>query len=245
MIKHGAIIGLGTVLLVFGLGGLALLQSGVIYPRPLIGPVPFSEVKPPDPAPRVAQAPPPRAAESAPAYQAGLGQASRTSKDLAPQKTVPVAPQLGQNEPRDPGQGKPEQQLSLPEEPGTLEERTDSARAAEPESDPGQTGLNDTESGMQPVVIRFRLDPAHDREIYIARVHWGDRIRVKVRRVGPVERRVYFTYTRGIDSKQGALVKAVTASTAAGFYPYARGYYVIEMRIYPGNRWNIKPRSFV
>ena len=30
-----------------------------------------------------------------------------------------------------------------------------------------------------------------------------------------------------------------------GYYPYERGYYVIEMKIYPGNRWNIKPRSFV
>jgi hypothetical protein len=101
---------------------------------------------------------------------------------------------------------------------------------------------------MQPVVIRFRLDPARNREIYVARVHSGDRIKVKVRQVGPVGRRVYFSYTSGIDSKNGAFVKATTAGPAygpAGFYPYQRGYYVIEMRIYPGNRWNIKPRSFV
>ncbi len=257
MIKHGAAIGIGTVLLVFGLGGLALLHTGEICPRPSIGPVPHietktgnletrnrdPEVKPPGPALQKTQVPSPRAGESSPLSQ---GVKPQTSQDQGRPKAVPV-PQLGKGERRYPGQDQPAQRLSVPEGPGTFEKREVPGRVPEPESYAGRTGalLNGPASGMQPVVIRFRLDPAHDREIYVARVHSGDKIKVKVRRVGPVGRRVYFTYTNGIDSEQGALVKAVATYNAAGLYPYERGYYVIEMRIYPGNRWNIKPRSFV
>jgi hypothetical protein len=60
--------------------------------------------------------------------------------------------------------------------------------------------------------------------------------------------RVYLTYSRNPDSKEGALVKVGTGHPmyrSVDYNPRERGYYVIEMKIYPGNRWNIKPRSFV
>jgi hypothetical protein len=101
---------------------------------------------------------------------------------------------------------------------------------------------------MRPVVIRFRFDPLRDREIYVARVHRGDKVKVSARQVGLGGGKVYVSYTSGIDSRKGAMVKVRAGyppHMRAGFNPSERGYYVIEMKIYPGNRWNIKPRSFV
>jgi hypothetical protein len=103
-------------------------------------------------------------------------------------------------------------------------------------------------SGMKPVVITFRFDPVRDRELYVARVHSGDEIKMNVRRVGMADGRVYLAYTRNPDSKDGALVKVRAEHSmyrGIGYHPHERGYYVIEMKIYPGKRWNIKPRSFV
>ena len=96
-------------------------------------------------------------------------------------------------------------------------------------------------------MIRFKFDPARNRRLDVAQVHLGDKIRVKVRQVGYVGRRVYFTYSRSLNSPQGAVLKLET------MYPFEhpvisrryQGYYVIEVKIYPGNRWNTKPRSFV
>jgi hypothetical protein len=97
-----------------------------------------------------------------------------------------------------------------------------------------------------PVVIRFNFDPAQGRRLDVAQVHLGDRIRVKVHRVGQVDRRVFFTFLRDLDSPQGALLELETMySFERAAYGRGRGYYVIEVKIYPGNRWNIMPRSFV
>ncbi len=52
--------------------------------------------------------------------------------------------------------------------------------------------------------------------------------------------------TRELDSKKGAVLK-LGADCPPGWrslvYPHERGAYEIEMKIYPGNRWNIKPRA--
>jgi hypothetical protein len=102
-------------------------------------------------------------------------------------------------------------------------------------------------AGTEPVVITFRFDPVKDRELYIARVHTGDKIKVNMKRVGMAGGRVYLTYTRNPDSKEGALVRVGTRRPMyrSVYHMYEHGYYLIEVRIYPGNRWNIKPRSFV
>jgi hypothetical protein len=70
---------------------------------------------------------------------------------------------------------------------------------------------------------------------------------VKVRRVGQVDRKVHFTFSRNINSPQGAVLKLETMHSFGRPVTYStdRGYYMIEVKIYPGNRWNIKPRSFV
>jgi len=96
-------------------------------------------------------------------------------------------------------------------------------------------------------VIRFNFDPARDRGLNVAQVHSGDKIRVKWRRVGQVDSGVYFTFSRNINSPKGAVLKLKTRYSfdRPVMYRADRGYYVIEVKIYPGNRWNIKPRRFV
>ncbi len=283
MIKRGAVIGIGTVFLVIGFGGLALLQTGVINPPSSITTINPSEGNRPGSAFQSAQTLVPPVAESAPSVPQ-----APASKDLGGQRSVPV-PQIGKGERRYPGEAHSGPGLSVSKQQGTRVKRELAAlktepkhfshkaksktyaRKTEPKSHSRRTVSKSYARNAKseryaqksssprfrkerpapsagPVVIRFRFDPARNRELYVARVHSGDEIKVKVQRVGQVDRRVYFTYTRGIDSKNGALVKATTAYPAfspAGFYAYDRGYYVIEMTIYPGNRWNIKPRSFV
>ena len=249
MIKRGAAIGIGTVLMVIGLGGLALLQTGVINPPQSLAPTGFTEVKPPEPALENAQGPQPapQAGEGAPTAQ------PPASADLKPQKPIPV-PQLGGGERRYPAQDRIEQQRSAKKESGLNDVLRHTARKAGSKSHAHKAKSRSSVRmahpafGIKPVVITFRFDPVRDRELYVARVHTGDKIKVNVRRVGMADGRVYLTYTRNIHSKEGVLVKVGTRYSmyrGVGYYPYERGYYVIEMKIYPGNRWNIKPRSFV
>jgi len=252
VIKRGAVIGIGTVLLVIGLGGLALLQTGVIYPPASIGPANLSEVKPAEPAPQSAQTPQPapQAGKPAPSAQGGRPSASTNA---GPQKPVPF-PHLGNGERRSPGQSQIEQRRTALKESGVSSKRGRSAGKVERKSyarkaqSKSYGEKSHVASAAKPVVIRFRFDPVRDREMYVARVHSVDKIRVNVQRVGAVDGRVYVTYTRNYHPVEGALVKVGTRYppyVRAGFYPHERGYYVIELKIYPGNRWNIKPRSFV
>ncbi len=143
------------------------------------------------------------------------------------------------------------------------------------------------ESSRQPISLRFSFKPGRQRDIRVARVHLGDRIVIKVRRVGRAERQIYLgfdlpgqaadrSYSNGermarrsravitpvrdsdqlvlkaesrfgqalssrLDSREGAVLR-LGAKPARNSYD--QGYYDIQMKIYPGNRWNIKPRSF-
>jgi len=242
VIKRGAIIGIGTVLLVIGLGALALLQTGVIYPPVSIGPVNLADVRPPESAQQGAQTPEP-APQAAQAPSAQGGQAP-ASADPGTQKPV-QAPRVGKGERRYPGPDLLQKLRTCGKESGGSAKRASAEHKSKSASYARRTHRG---KGMRPVVISFRFDPLRDREIYVARVHRGDKVKVSARRVGPAGGRVYVTYTSGIDSRKGALVKVGAGYPPymrAGFNPYERGYYVIEMKIYPGNRWNIKPRSFV
>jgi hypothetical protein len=100
---------------------------------------------------------------------------------------------------------------------------------------------------MHPIVIRFTFDPERNRPFDVASVHLGDRVRVKVRQVGQVSRRVYFTFSRGLNSPRGALLelKTMYSFERPAYFREGGGYYVIQVLIYPDNRWRIMPRSLV
>ena len=219
--KRGAIIVLGTVILVVGLTGLALLQTGVIGPRPLIGPVNLpaggtgsqggissGEIEGPPAA--LHAIPPPQQAAATPSATRPAGgsgsQAPKCAQIDSQRKQALVKSKLQRY-----------------------------ARKATPAHI------------TKPVVIRFKFDPANNRRLDLARVHLGDKIRVKMQQVGRVHRRVYFTFSKSPDSSQGAVLMLGTMMSfeGQGIYRRNRGYYKIEVKIYPGNRWNINPRSYV
>ena len=151
---------------------------------------------------------------------------------------------------------------------------------------------NSATAAKQPLVIRFEFAPQRNREIRVARVHFGDRIVVKVRRVGDADREMYIgfglpdTYethsyrgwsaggaeevitpirdsdqltlsaadkygpglTGRLDSRDGEVLRIGARPPGYArtrFSRYDQGYYEIEMRIYPDNRWNIRPRSLL
>jgi hypothetical protein len=269
VIKRSVIIGTGTVILVIGLTCLALLQTGVIYPPASIGPVNLAEVKSPEPAaesgqqapgtPNAPSQPPALSPESGggPSAQGGLQQ---PPAGIEAQKPIPV-PQVGKGERRYPGQlGQPQttpksaeidkkrRQTAEGLESKHYAHKYESERHAHKYESERHARKTAAASAKKPVVIKLRFDPARNRQINVARVHKGDKIKMKVRRVGHVDRRIYLTYGKKLDSEQGAVLKLGTKYSAyqrSRHYPNDRGYYVIEMRIYPGNRWNIKPRSFV
>jgi len=267
VIKRGVIIGIGTIILVIGLTGLGLLQTEGIRPTKVISPEPAPAIS------QESQCPVNQTASTAVAApQSKVGPGTQTgadlsqgavpeqhppSGDLAAEKPVPV-PQVGKDERLNPKQD----QVALPR-PSPVQIQSglsqDDKSTGKPRFDeklkqahlksesqsyprkapPAQSG--------QPVVIKFNFDPARHRALKVAQVHSGDRIRVTVERVGQVDRKVRFTFSRHINSPQGSVLKVETMHSFSRpvTYPPDRGYYVIEVKIYPGNRWNIKPRSFV
>jgi len=263
VITRGAIIGIGTVILVIGLSGLGLLQTGVFHP---------TEVKLPEPASsqqsqgtvnqtETASAPAPQAgvepgAPSGPNLPESALQGSQPqSGDLAVVKPVPPA---GKGESSYQKQDKSAHFRSSPVE--IQRELSQNAKTTQtPKYDVKRSQVH-RKSGPEryarrtppaysakPVVIRFNYDPARDRGLNVAQVHSGDKIRVKWRQVGQVGRGVYFTFSRKLNSPKGAVLKLKTRYSfdRPVMYRTDRGYYVFEVKIYPGNRWNIKPRSFV
>lgn len=272
MIKRRLILGIGTVLLVIGLAGLGLVQTGVIYPPVSAGAISLSQVKSPEPAAGggekskgpIEQTAADRAGSPALSPQPGgkLETSASASVDVqAParqmfEKPVPV-PQLKKG-----GGGYPIPQPGSEVQTPRLAKKLGQAHIKTPDRQPASKRYVRKSEPMRyarkapeaqragrhkgPVVIRFRFDPDHNDRLNVARVHLGDKIRVKVQRVGPVNRRVYFTFSRDPDSLQGAVLELKTMySFEAPSYRHDRGYYVIEVKIYPDNRWNIMPRSFV
>lgn len=260
MIKRGVVIGIGTVLLVAGLGGIALLQTGVINPtQPILlenTSVGNQQAAPPESVQPQAQAP-----ETATPSDTNQ---TTTYNDSGSQKPVET-PRVGNGERRYPFDKGMEQPKPSPRNwagtqkrhPGAIHKSQIDKYARRHEIRKVKSRSYATRSKSErragtasrgPLVIRLRYSPSADRDLYIARVHLGDRVKVNVQRVGAPEGRLYFTYTNGLNSKAGALVKVGVAHpyyVRAGYNPYESGYYMIEVKIYPGNRWNIRPRSFV
>ncbi|MGC8490293.1 MAG: hypothetical protein ACP5SH_01025 [Syntrophobacteraceae bacterium] len=258
------IVGVGAALVVIGLAGIGLEQSGVIFPQarqlPAVAPsgpsasggAPAQSVgnqgpeKPAPIAPPLGTGSAPKSATAAVTGATGAAKVrrpplgkhplARPGQETLTSRTVrhrvssplnPAAPDLAARSPR----------YSRLQKPGVFPSGPDGRLA------PARVAP----SSMHPVVIRFTFDPSRDRPFDVASVHLGDRVRVSVRRVGQVSRRVYFTFSKGLDSRRGALLEL---KTMYPFEPprYSRGrpgYYVIRVRIYPNNRWGILPRSLV
>ncbi len=267
MINRGVIIGFGTVLLVVGLAGLGLLQTGVMYPPGSSESVKLAELGPGqqsggNPLAGVAEStsPTPQSGSVSPGGRVNKAdQAASLAGGPSAEKPVPI-PQVGQGERRYPGQQpgatvpgfaqtRPPYSdgASAARKPGFDENRLRARLKSESKHHASYARKAAPTRSSKPVVIRFDFDPAQYRRLDVAQVHLGDKIRVKVRRVGPVDRRVYFTFSRSLDSPQGAILELGTMYSfeRVVFRPRDRGHYKIEVKIYPGNRWNIAPRSFV
>jgi len=76
VIKPGAIIGIGTVILVIGLSGLGLLQTGVIHPTEVKSPEPATSLQSQGTVNQTAPA-------AAPAPQFGVEPGTQTGPNLA------------------------------------------------------------------------------------------------------------------------------------------------------------------
>ncbi len=271
MINRRAIIGIGTVILVIGVTGLGLLQTGVTQPtkEETLEPAPAASQQSQAPVDQTSPAAVPTSqpgvepgTKTSPAdlkESAGQGQ-QPPSGDVAAEKPVPV-PQVGEGERRYPKQEQKEQvgkhrpplfqmrsEISQDDKttrkPKFNEKRKHAHHKSKSERYASKTH---PAHRAQPVVIRFNFDPGRHRGLNVAQVHAGDKIRVNVRRVGQVESRVHFTLSRNINSQQGAVLKLETMYSLYHpvMYSTDRGYYVVEVKIYPGNRWNIMPRSYV
>ncbi len=252
--KRGAIIVLGTVILVVGITGLALLQTGVICPRPSIGPVnltaegtgsqggsPSGEIEGPSAA--LHAVPPPPQAAATPSV---ANPAAPPSQAAARPSEVSAAGGPGSQAPKSAQIDRKRRQVQVKSEHKRYAKSVSKRHALK--SEPKRYARKATPAHItKPVVIRFKFDPANDRRLDLARVHLGDKIRVKMQQVGRVDRRVYFTFSKSPDSPQGAVLMLGTMMSfeGQGIYRRNRGYYKIEVKIYPGNRWNINPRSYV
>jgi len=257
VIRRGVIIGIGAVLLGVGVTGLALVQTGVICQLATTGPAKLAELKLPEPP---AQMPQPGSGSSNPAAvpavkappKAAPSQASGPTAQPRPSQPPAQMSQSGGGPSTQVGQqqrggaessaepGRRSHRQGFDEKRLKTQLKSESRRyAAKPES-------KQLAGESNPVVIRFNFDPAKGRRLNVAQVRLGDKIRVKVKKVGQVGRRVYFTFSKKLDSPQGAILELQTMySFDRAISRRGGGYYVIEVKIYPGNRWNIPPRSFV
>jgi len=262
--KRGAVIGMGSVLLVAGLAGLGLLQTGMIYPPSSSGPPEVGRPAVSEPGVPQSRVPANRT------HEGGTGssvQAPRSGGSANGGGTVPgngqastqagqASTQAGQAAPRSPTAekqvpvpraGEGERRYSGPERPHPKKQLSEARHPAAHARTSGRASARPAKRGSQgPLVIRFNFDPARKRCLDVAQVHLGDKIRINVRKVGLVNRRVYFTFLRHLDSQQGTLLELKTMrSFDPAAYRRCRGHYEVEVKIYPGNRWNLMPRSFV
>lgn len=263
MAHRTAIVGVGAALLVIGLTGLGLVQTGVVLPRGPGKPVaekssalPAAGAQQPQGALNQAQEQPgliPKPSVSAP-----VPAARKSSAKSAPvRKTVPVVRHTNRAVRREAGPQTVRKSAGSARgvPPGFVSRRVrinrDSGlgalKASRRHVTTGRVAVSPVRAPARPVEIRFTFNPARDRPFGVASVHLGDKIRVNVERIGRVNRRVYFTFSRGLDSRRGAVLELRTMySFERSLYMRGSpGYYVIHVRIYPDNRWRIMPRSLV
>ncbi len=260
MIKRSAVMGIGFFLLVIGLAGLVLLKTDVLYRPASKGQSGLLDVKPPDPS------------QEGPGTQAGLERrelpgtpegVKQTPEPGSQTEQVP-APQSGEAPLNPPPAGSTARPRPSPEglKPVVIRFHFDPAQGRE--INVAQVHLGDSISvkvrrlgqvdlGLYlafaiPNTLEtgaWRQWSTGSRRAAVAPIHDIDRI------VLTADRDFGVALIRKLDSKEGAVLK-LGADYPVGRSLYAPrggpagwGGYVIEMKIYPGNRWNIKPRSLV
>ncbi len=221
MKTRGAFIGFGTVLLVLGLTGLALLQTGVITPpSPVTGrtlelqtqeqqssgpgplasaggklpppPPPETPSPPPEPAAPSVQPPAPREtpeAKTIPVPKVGKGVRSYPRQDQVEPPVVKEKKQVMGKQSERRIQSKQSARKGSTAGAGYKQYSTGKGAASV-----GKRSAGPAARGKQPTVVRFKFDPSRNRELNVARVHFGDRVVVRVRRVGQADNQVYLTF---------------------------------------------------
>lgn len=219
MNKRGIFIGVGTAFLVFGIAGIALLQTNLLkipagtglesrLETPALQPSP--EVPGSVPGPTAKEGTLPPAPEpSLPPGAVSQNETPSASPPPMPQqqpqaekaeKTVAV-PQVGKGERRYPRPTDFElpkvqnKQSARAAGPASRSMARDKTWSTTPNSRARQNSL--TDQRRQPVTIRVNFDPAKANNIQVARVHLGDRIAINVRRIGQAERQVYLGFDLG------------------------------------------------
>jgi hypothetical protein len=245
-------------LLVIGLAGLALLQTEGVYRPESKGQFGLPDVKPPGPS------------QEGPGTQAGVERRplpvmpdgiKQTPEPGSQTEQVP-APQSGEAPRNPPLAGSNARPRPSPEALQTVVIRFHFDPAQEREINVAQVHLGDSISvrvrrfGQADLGLHlafavpdtletgaWRQWSTGSRRAAVAPIHDIDRIALTA------DRDFGVALIRKLDSKEGAVLKLgadFPAGPAAQYRsPAGWGGYVIEMRIYPGNRWNIKPRSLV
>ncbi|MDR3568231.1 MAG: hypothetical protein P4L43_09415 [Syntrophobacteraceae bacterium] len=259
MANRKVMVTVGVALLVMGLSGIGLVQTGVIFPKaPATEPVQKSSGPP-----AAAAELPPGALEKAPGHVPMDKSFQPPPAGVARKHPEKAAPFQNKVQTASGAKAAPHRDAALKAVRRFAMTVHNEAHASDGRKSPGlkparrraraQVAHGPRHAAahpfypMHPVVIRFTFDPARNRPFGVASLHLGDRVRVKIRQVGQVGQRVYFTFSRGLNSPRGAILELKT------MYSFERpvnlrgapGYYVIQVQIYPDNRWRIMPRSLV
>ncbi|MGA2025523.1 MAG: hypothetical protein ABSH17_00455 [Syntrophobacteraceae bacterium] len=260
MIKRSAVVGIGFALLVIGLAGMVLLQTDVLYRPESKGQFGLPDVKPPGPS------------QEGPGTQAGLERRQlpgtpdgikQTPEPGSQAEQVP-APQSGEAPRNPPLAGSKARPRPSPEALQPVVIRFHFDPAQEREINVAQVHLGDSISvrvrrlGQAYLGLYLAFAIPHTLETPAWR-QWSTGSRraavAPIRDIDRIDltadRDFGVALIRKLDSKEGAVLR-LGADYPAGHNlgaprggPAGWGGYVIEMRIYPGNRWNIKPRGLV
>lgn len=189
--KRGIYIGIGSFLFILGISGIASLQTGIFTRHTSLVPENSSEQKLTELSSETIEgqtASQPGSAESeTPAPSAP--QAAQSGDSARGEAPAPDSPQRN----KAPG-GSEGQFAEAPASPQKKKPQDVRRKNAPPAPAPKRYARPETVPAKKPVTIRFSFDPARKRDITVARVHFGDRIVIKVRRVGQANRRLYLTF---------------------------------------------------
>lgn len=214
MNRRGIFIGVGTAFLVFGIAGIALLQTNLLKIPAGRGVESRLETPAPQPSPEVpGTTPGPTVKEEAlPSNPETSSSPGAVSKSETPQASPPSMPQQQHQAekaeksvaaPRVGGERRYPRQTDF--ELPKVQSKQNEWNAGSPSRSSGKSATSRTyaqQKGMtaqrrQPVTIRVNFDPAKANNIRVARVHLGDRIAINVRRIGQADRQVYLGFDLG------------------------------------------------
>ena len=273
MIKRSAVMGIGFISLLIGLAGLALLLTAVVHRPAPKGQLGLVDVKPPGPSQEGPGRPAGLERRELPGPPDGIKQTqepgSQTEQVPAPQSGE------GPRTPSPPAHTDGASQATNPSLAGSKARPHRSPEAVRPvvirfhfdpaqkrEINVAQVHLGDSISvrvrrfgqadlGLHlafavPATLEtgaWRQWSTGFRRAAVAPIHDIDRIALTA------DRDFGVALTRQLDSKEGAVLKLGADYPAGPGGQFQRpamwGGYLIEMRIYSGNRWNIKPRGLL